>query len=498
MPSTGCTAVVVGDEPRQVRVARRPPFTRSIHPTATAADSGRCGCSRVRLGGGHNDRFRHCWPPADRPVIATTCRRCKATTRRPGGRGEFGHAASASAPGTTGGAARGLPPKVSTSMTINSPAARSGRCTSCGRKGGGAARPARGHAPERHPQGVHPRRNSVSPSRDALVTDHRVRARAMPRGTRSRSADNIREAGRRRPGAAFTIADGMAYVEHATRARLRVDDFAPRCRSSAIPLGLLRGDRQVPGESPHLARPDDQALRRRERRSPDALPHQTAGVSLTSQQRSTTSRESRFRPAGVLGGRSRCTPIVRRGPRRTHAEAALLALRQQQVIAEETASTPRSDPSAAPVRGGADRRDRRQVWRYLDEIDERGGMVAAISGATRSERSPTLLPYQREFDAGGGSSASTHTSMSRRRRPCRAGRPAGFARTAAGPSRPDAGAGRVAVDAALRGCATQRHDRVDGVELDAAFHPERRGVAPSVRCGVLRGVFGEYREPVAV
>src|SRR5450759_3883503 len=62
------------------------------------------------------------------------------------------------------------------------------------------------------------------------------------------------------------------------------------------------------------------------------------------------------------------------------AEAALLALRQQQVIAEETGVANTIDPL-----GGSwfveslTNRTEREVWRYLDEIDARGGMVAAVA-----------------------------------------------------------------------------------------------------------------------
>ena len=111
-----------------------------------------------------------------------------------------------------------------------------------------------------------------------LVTDTiEFGTREMPRwNTISISGYHIREAGSTAvQELAFTIADGMAYVEAALERGLRIDDFAPRLSFFFnSPLGLLRGDRQVPREPADLARPDDEALRRRERAQRlDAVPH---------------------------------------------------------------------------------------------------------------------------------------------------------------------------------------------------------------------------------
>ena len=84
------------------------------------------------------------------------------------------------------------------------------------------------------------------------------------------------------------------------------------------------------------------------------------------------------------------------------AEAALLALRQQQVIAEETGVDATVDPLGGSwfVEALTDETER-QVWRYLDEIDRRGGMVAAVGeGYPQREIAEAAYRYQREFDAG--------------------------------------------------------------------------------------------------
>ena len=97
-----------------------------------------------------------------------------------------------------------------------------------------------------------------------LVTDTiEFGTRELPRwNTVSISGYHIREAGSTAiQELAFTIADGMAYVEAAIERGLRVDDFAPRLSLLLQqPFGLLRGDRQVPGKSTDLVEAHDRAL----------------------------------------------------------------------------------------------------------------------------------------------------------------------------------------------------------------------------------------------
>ena len=155
-----------------------------------------------------------------------------------------------------------------------------------------------------------------------LVTDTiEFGTRELPRwNTVSISGYHIREAGSTAvQELAFTIADGMAYVEAALARGLRIDDFAPRSQLLLQqPQRLLRGDRQVPRVASHLAQADDRALRRRERAlGLDALPHpdrgRVADPAAAAQQPD---------PGGAPGprGRARRDPVaphrrVRRGPR---------------------------------------------------------------------------------------------------------------------------------------------------------------------------------------
>jgi len=103
----------------------------------------------------------------------------------------------------------------------------------------------------------------------------------------------------------------------------------------------------------------------------------------------------------VLGGsQSLHTDAYDEAPALPTPDAALLALRQQQVLAEETGVANTIDPL-----GGSwfveslTNETEREVWRYLDEIDRRGGMVpAVIDGYPQREIAEAAYRFQREFD----------------------------------------------------------------------------------------------------
>ena len=177
---------------------------------------------------------------------------------------------------------------------------------------------------------------------------------------------------------------------------------------------------------------------------------QTAGVSLTPQQPlNNLTRVATQALAAVLGGtQSLHTDAYDEALAVPTAEAALLALRQQQVIAEETGVASAVDPL-----GGSwfveslTNEVEREVWRYLDEIDRRGGMVAAIrEGYPQREIADAAYRFQREFDAG-----ERRDRRGQRLRRCVGGRPAsrcwpfrpGSFERAPGPARADpTGSGR--------------------------------------------------------
>ena len=131
---------------------------------------------------------------------------------------------------------------------------------------------------------------------------------------------------------------------------------------------------------------------------------QTAGVSLTPQQPlNNLTRVAVQALAAVLGGtQSLHTDAHDEALAVPTAEAALLALRQQQIIAEETGVDATVDPLGGSWFVEAlTAETEAAVWRYIEEIDRRGGMVAAITeGYPQREIADAAYRFQQEFDAG--------------------------------------------------------------------------------------------------
>src|ERR1043166_4482267 len=221
-----------------------------------------------------------------------------------------------------------------------------------------------------------------------LVTDTiEFGTRELPRwNTISISGYHIREAGSTAvQELAFTIADGMAYVEAALERGLRVDDFAPRLSfffnshsDFFEEIAKFRASRRI-----WYRLMTERYHAENERSTWMRFHTQTAGGSLTRQHPLTHFAALAVKAlAAVLGGtQSLHTDAYDEAWAVPSAEAALLALRQQQIIADETGVANTVDPL-----GGSwfveslTNETERAVWRYLDEIDERGGMVAAIAG----------------------------------------------------------------------------------------------------------------------
>src|SRR5262249_9755657 len=131
---------------------------------------------------------------------------------------------------------------------------------------------------------------------------------------------------------------------------------------------------------------------------------QTAGVSLTAQQPlNNLTRVAIQALAAVLGGtQSLHTDAYDEAWAVPSADAAVLALRQQQIIASETGVANTVDPlGGSYFVESLTNETERQVWRYLDEIDALGGMVKAIAaGFPQKEIADSAYRFQREFDAG--------------------------------------------------------------------------------------------------
>src|SRR5213078_2993224 len=207
----------------------------------------------------------------------------------------------------------------------------------------------------------------------------------VPRwNTISISGYHIREAGSTAiQELAFTLRDGIEYVEHGVRAGLDVDDFAPRLsfffdihNDFFEEIAKLRAARRI------WARTMKERFGALEPRSLLCRIHsQTAGVSLTAQQPyNNVVRVALQALAAVLGGTN---SLHTNSLDETYAlpteEAVTLALRTQQVIAHESGVSETVDPLAGSYYlEHLTNEMERGFERYRDEIDGMGGMVAAV------------------------------------------------------------------------------------------------------------------------
>jgi methylmalonyl-CoA mutase N-terminal domain/subunit len=333
----------------------------------------------------------------------------------------------------------------------------------------------------------------------------------LPRwNTISISGYHIREAGSTAvQELAFTIADGMAYVEAAIERGLRVDDFAPRLSfffnshsDFFEEIAKFRASRRI------WHRLMTERYHAENERSTWMRFHtQTAGVSLTPQQPlNNLTRVAIQALAAVLGGtQSLHTDAYDEALAVPTAEAALLALRQQQVIAEETGVTGTVDPLGGSwfVESLTDEVER-QVWAYLDEIERRGGMVpAVVDGYPQREIAEAAYRFQREFDERERRIVGVNSYVDQREVttvPVLEVPPGSFeghmARLERTRRERDAGA----LESALRGLR-EAAARPGSSETNLMPHFIRCAAAYATlgeQCGVLRGVFGEYREPIGV
>jgi methylmalonyl-CoA mutase N-terminal domain/subunit len=232
-------------------------------------------------------------------------------------------------------------------------------------------------------------------------------ARVMPKWNPiSISGYHIREAGSTAvQEVAFTLADGIAYVEAALRAGLDVDAFAGRLsfffnahNNLLEEVAKFRAARRL------WARIMKERFRARDPRSMMLRFHtQTAGSMLTAQQPdNNVVRVTLQALAAVLGGTQSLHTNSRDEALGLPTEDSVrIALRTQQIIANESGVADLIDPlggSWAVERMTDEIEERARV--YLDRIDEMGGMVEAISrGYVQKEIQDAAYAWQRQVEA---------------------------------------------------------------------------------------------------
>jgi methylmalonyl-CoA mutase, N-terminal domain len=233
-------------------------------------------------------------------------------------------------------------------------------------------------------------------------------AREMPRWHPiSISGYHIREAGSTaQQELAFTLADGLAYVQEAVERGLDVDDFAPRLSfffNAHIDffeeIAKYRAARRI------WAREMRETFGARNPASWRMRFHtQTAGVSLTAQQPlNNVVRTALEAMSAVLGGtQSLHTNSYDEALALPTEEAVRVALRTQQIIAHESGVTNTIDPLGGSyfVESLTDRMEQ-AAYRYLEKIEELGGMVEAVKrNFPQREIADASWRYQTEVDDG--------------------------------------------------------------------------------------------------
>ena len=221
------------------------------------------------------------------------------------------------------------------------------------------------------------------------------------------SGYHIREAGSTAvQELAFTIADGLCYVQDAVERGLDVDDFAPRLSFFwDIHVDFLEEIAKLRAARRMWARLMKDRFGAKNPRSLMLRTHaQTAGVSLTAQQPiNNVVRVALQAMAGVLGGvQSMHTNSMDETLALPTEQAVMIALRTQQIIAEETGVANTIDPlgGSYAVEALTDKIEA-EAMEYVRKIDAMGGMLKAIErGYPQREIAEAAFNYQRQLEQG--------------------------------------------------------------------------------------------------
>jgi len=302
--------------------------------------------------------------------------------------------------------------KVSTSMTINAPAAvLLAMYIGVAEKQGVSSKDLRGTIQNDILKEYSARGTYIFPPEPSMriITDiFSFCSQEVPQwNTISISGYHIREAGSTAvQEVAFTFADGIAYVEAAINAGLDVDDFAPRLSFFFnAHLDFLEEIAKFRAARRLWAKIMRERFKAKDPRSMMMRFHtQTAGCTLTAQQAKNNIVRVAFQAlAAVLGGtQSLHTNSMDEAFCLPGEEAVQIALRTQQLIGYESGITDTVDPLGGSYFVEALTEEIfERAQEYIDKIDELGGATAAIEkGFIQREIQDSAYRYQREIEKG--------------------------------------------------------------------------------------------------
>ncbi|HDQ15625.1 MAG TPA: methylmalonyl-CoA mutase [Bacteroidetes bacterium] len=243
------------------------------------------------------------------------------------------------------------------------------------------------------------------PSMRLIVDTFEFGSKEVPRwNTISISGYHIREAGSTAvQELAFTLGDGLEYVKWALKRGLKIDDFAPRLsfffnahNDFFEEIAKYRAARRIwAKELKKLGAKKPRSMLMR-------FHTQTAGCSLTAQQPEINiTRVALQGLAAVLGGtQSLHTNSMDEALALPSEKAARIALRTQQIIAEESGVTNTVDPLGGSyyIEWLTDKMEE-ETYQYWDRVEKLGGVIPAIEkGFYQREIAEAAYKYQKEID----------------------------------------------------------------------------------------------------
>jgi methylmalonyl-CoA mutase N-terminal domain/subunit len=335
--------------------------------------------------------------------------------------------------------------------------------------------------------------------RDMLVYS----SREMPQwNTISISGYHIREAGATAvQELAFTLADGIGYLQCGIDGGLAVDDFAPRLsfffdvhNDFFEEIAKFRAARRMWA---HIVR--DRFGAKNPRSWLLRTHAQTAGVSLTAQQpQNNIVRVAIQAMAAVLGGtQSLHTNSLDETFALPTEEAVKIALRTQQILADETGVASVVDPLGGShyVEWLTDEVERR-AWEIIERVDALGGIVPSINqGYPQKEIAASAYRYQRQVEAGERIIVGVNRYRDEDEQPIPTLRidhdveRRQIERIRAFRSRRDAAAAAEALGRVENACKT------DANVVYPILGAVRAGITLGEICSVFRKVLGVYRDP---
>jgi len=323
--------------------------------------------------------------------------------------------------------------------------------------------------------------------------------------TISISGYHIREAGSTAvQEVAFTLANGIAYVETAVKAGLDVDDFAGRLSFFFNShLDFLEEIAKYRAARRLWAKIMKERFQAKNTRSMMLRFHtQTAGCTLTAQQPKNNIVRVAFQAlAAVLGGtQSLHTNSMDEAFSLPSEEAVSIALRTQQIVGYESGVAETIDPLAGSYYiESLTNRIEAEAQDYIRRIDEMGGAVAAVeNGFIQREIQDSAYRYQRTVETGDRIVVGINKFKTEEAKPSDLLRvdPAVRERQIAKLKQLKSQRNQTAVDQALTAltAAARGSDNLMPPIIEAVKAYATLGEI----CDALRGVFGEYEAPVTI